>query len=211
VLVISEEIKKRVKKFYGRESTIIYPPVELVTNYSDAKSEDFFLCISRLAAYKNIDVLISAFNLINLKLKVVGTGKEMEKLKRLAKENVELLGFVSEETKNSLLTECKGFIFPTDYEDFGIVVVEALAHGKPVLCHRSGGPLEIVQAGKTGMFFDTVNPESLANSIMSFDTEINAGKFDPQRCILSANRFSAERFKAEFYNFVMDKWEAKRA
>ncbi len=256
ILTISQEVAKRVKKFYGRESHVIYPPVDIpngrlagssqggplphqgktpISQIPDKTPADsYYLCISRLAAYKNIDLLIEAFKLTNYKLKIAGTGKEEGRLRKLAQakietlaipridaqpkativhdmgmttQNVELLGFVTDEQKAKLLANCKGFIFPTDHEDFGIAPVEALAYGKPVLCHRSGGPLEIVEEGVTGMFFDQLNPQNLADKINEFDKNIEAGLYNPEKAIKSAQKFSAERFKREFKDFVAQKWE----
>lgn len=210
ILSISQEVAKRVKKFYGRESHIIYPPVEISTapNPTDP-SQDYYLHIGRLAAYKNVDLLVKAFNLTNLNLIVAGTGKEEKKLKSLTNKNVTLAGFVDDSEKTKLLTNCKGFIFPTDYEDFGIVVVEALSYGKPVLCHRSGGPLEVVEDGKTGMFFDKLEIQDLAAKIMEFDQKINHNVFDAAKAKESAQKYSAERFRREFRDYVMQKWEEK--
>ena len=199
ILSISQEVAKRVKKFYRRESTIIYPPVDVNEVASsppyprasqadpygsrqqpqDSKmaSEEYYLCISRLAAYKNVDLLINAFNKTHLKLIIAGTGKEEAKLKSLAKANITMLGFVTDAQKNELLENCKGFIFPTNLEDFGITVVEALAHGKPVLSHKSGGPLEIIDESVTGMFFNELDADNLAEQIVEFDKNIDAGLY----------------------------------
>lgn len=220
IISISQEVAARIKKFYGRESQIIYPPVD--TNVSqitedsgdDLRSSDipnYYLCISRLAAYKNIGLLIEAFNKTNLNLVIAGTGKEETRLKELSKGKTELLGFVDDEKKRKLLEDCKGFIFPTDHEDFGIVVVEALAYGKPVLCHKSGGPLEIVSDGVTGMFFSDLNPEKLAKAITEFDKNINEGRYNSKSMQKSAEKFSSERFKQQFLDFVLTSWEKKQS
>ncbi len=226
LLSISQEVAKRVKKFYGRDSHIVYPPVDVsgplsgihksrqVGSLGSAKAgenkiEEYYLCISRLSAYKNIDLLIEAFKLTDLKLKIAGTGKEEDRLRRLAGQNIELLGFVTDQEKQELLANCKGFIFPTDYEDFGIVPVEALSYGKPVLCHRSGGSLEIVQESITGMFFDDLSPQKLAEKIIEFDKTIDASLYDREKTVESVKKFSADRFKQEFGDFVRQKWEEK--
>lgn len=225
ILTISEEVANRVQKFYGRQSTVIYPPIEL-NQFSASPPQSrasqvpacgsrlrtentgsYYLCISRLAAYKNIDLLIRAFSLTKLNLKIAGTGKEEQRLHRLAGKNVELCGFVSNDQKKDLLANCKGFIFPTDREDFGIVPVEALSYGKPVLCHRSGGPLEIVQEGVTGMFFDELSPKALAEKIKEFDKNVDANVYDSQKAMKSVQKFSAERFKQAFSDFIRQKWE----
>lgn len=212
ILSISQEVAKRVKKFYGRDSQVIYPPVEIVKTETpqSTASDQYYLCISRLAAYKNIDTLVKAFNLTDFNLQIAGTGKEMDRLKMLAKPNVKLLGFVSDEEKSKLLANCKGFIFPTDFEDFGIVVVEALSYGKPVLCHKSGGPLEIVEEGVTGALFSDLAPNKLAKQIEQFDKSINDKRYSGIKAKDSAAKFSSERFKKEFGDYIRQKWEEKQ-
>jgi len=241
ILSISQEVARRVKKFYRRDSVVIYPPVDvngglrgiLVAGPRPAARDflesprnppndkgGYYLCISRLAAYKNIDLLVRTFNKTppmagqaHLKLKLAGTGKEEAELRTLAGEKggtVEMLGFVSDDEKADLLANCKGFVFPTDYEDFGIVVAEALSYGKPVLCHRSGGPLEIVDDGVTGMFFDDLDAEALSHKITEFDKNIDAGRYNGLKAQESTKKFSAERFKKEFGDFVTRKWEEKQ-
>jgi glycosyltransferase involved in cell wall biosynthesis len=215
MLSISQEVAKRVKKFYGRDSQVIYPPVELASESSSQNDgleppDKYYLCISRLAAYKNVDLLIRAFNKTGFKLKIAGTGKEERRLRSMAGEKVEMLGFVNNEQKGRLLAGCKGFVFPADYEDFGIVVVEALSYGKPVLCHRSGGPLEIISEGETGMLFDGLDTDKLAQKITEFDKNIDDGKYNTEKAIVSSRKFGVERFKKEFENFVKQKWEEMR-
>ncbi|MBU0649718.1 glycosyltransferase [Patescibacteria group bacterium] len=216
ILSISQETAKRVKKFYKRDSQVIYPPVDvqnelrLSTEASADNNQAFYLCISRLAAYKNIDLLIQAVNQTTFKLKIAGTGKEEDRLKELAGNNVELLGFVTDAEKSRLLATCRGLIFPTDQEDFGIVPVEALAYGKPVLCHRSGGPLETVVEGETGLFFDDLAPAKLAEKLSEFDKNITAGVYKKEKAIETAKKFSVERFKQEFFDFTKQKWEEKQ-
>lgn len=217
ILTISQEVAKRVKKFYRRDSLVIYPPVDLpaevMPNNQPANKDqlnEYYLCVSRLAAYKNIDLLINAFKLLSdFNLKIIGTGKEEPKLLKLAAgfKNIELLGFVTEQKKFEYLRECKGFIFPTDYEDFGIAPLEALACGKPVLSHRSGGPLEFIEENATGMFFELLTPQHLADKIKEFDQKINKHVYDGNKAILTAKKFSSQRFKKEFKDFVSQKWE----
>jgi len=147
----SEEVRSRIKKFYGRDALVIYPPVEIDVKNSGSPAEKnrapYFLVLSRLAAYKNIDLVIRAFKNISTELWIAGTGREEERLKELAGPNVKFLGKVSESEKHSLIEGCLGVINAVKDEDFGIVPVEAMAHGKPVLAHKSGGHLETVTEG----------------------------------------------------------------
>lgn len=240
IISISQEVAKRVKKFYGRDSKVIYPPVEYADKYANPQQnsfnqqdktklkefsnnlktannstaddnpnpqEEYYLCISRLAAYKNIDILIKAFRFLDFKLKVAGTGREEQKLKSIAPPNVDLCGFVSEEKKVNLLKNCKGFIFPTKDEDFGIAPIEALCFGKPVLSHKSGGPLEFLREEINGMFFSDLEEKSLAQKIKEFDIKISKGLFDKEKIISTAKKFGKERFKHEFASFVTQKLE----
>jgi len=211
----SHEVQRRIFKFYKRESKLIYPPVELDTNYNLDSSVSFkdpyYLAIGRLSAYKNFDLLIEAFNLLESKLVIAGTGVEEKKLKKLAHNNVFFTGRVTENQKRQLYDNCKGVIFPIEHEDFGIVPVEAMAFGKPVLAHRSGGPLETVIEGVNGAFFDEINVESLIKGFKEFEQNINRKKYNAEEIMLTAQKYGKDRFKKEFHKFVMSKWEEKNA
>jgi glycosyltransferase involved in cell wall biosynthesis len=212
LLTNSEEVKKRIKKFYGRDAKVIYPPVEI--NYSKhiqdiavpIEEKDFYIAVGRLVAYKNFDLLIKAFNTAGLPLVIVGTGVEEEKLKALAGPNIKFTGKVSDDVKHALLERSLGLIYPVKDEDFGIVPIEAMAHGKPVLAHRSGGALETVTENETGMFFDKLEVDELIEKIKVFHTSVKGGKFDAQKIKQSTEKYSKERFKQEFSSFVSDKW-----
>jgi len=203
----SKEIQGRIKKFYKRDSTVIYPPVEL----AEASSEDvkdFYLVAGRLVAYKNFDVVIKAFNLLpKLKLHVIGSGHEEPRLKALASENVTFLGKVSDAEKHKIMDQCLGLINAVKDEDFGIVPIEVLSHGRPVLVHHSAGHLETVKEGVSGMFFDDVEPEKLAEKIKLFDKDIKQGKYDVQEIRAQVTKYSKKNFKHSFEEFVMSKWQ----
>ncbi|HOV97546.1 MAG TPA: glycosyltransferase [bacterium] len=209
IVTNSETTRKRIKKFYGRDAKIIYPPVEV-----NFKSEDglkkaeapYFLAIGRLSKYKNFDLLIKTFNKVKYPLVIAGTGIEEKKLKSIAGSNITFKK-VSDEEKNKLLDGCLGLINPVVDEDFGIVPVEAMAHGKPVLAHKSGGHLETIIEGETGLFFEKDNIDSLSEKLLDFEQMIKNNKFDHEKIKSHAQKYSKERFKKEFENFVREKWE----
>ena len=202
--MISDEVGRRVKKFYRRDSLVIYPPVEVfhpegvnrrrAHPQGGAPEEKYFLIVSRLASYKGIDVAIRACNELKLSLKIVGTGREQEKLKALAGPTIEFLGFKSDEEIDNIYLGARALIFPTPDEDFGIVPLEANAHGVPVIAHKSGGPLETLVEGKTGVYFNNI--QELEAILVNFDPS----KFNYQDCVANARRFSQEAFKMNYDN-----------
>jgi glycosyltransferase involved in cell wall biosynthesis len=200
---------ERIKKFYSRDSVVINPPVELEKNPVLGKSGEggYYLAVGRLVSYKNFLPLVEAFNGNGLSLIIAGTGPEEEKLKSLAKSNIKVEGKVSDERKKELLKNCLGLINPVEDEDFGIVPVEAMNFGKPVLVHRSGGHLETVKENKNGMFFDSLSPKDLSQKILEFDNKIKSRFFDPKEIAKSVEDLSEERFTREFKTFVMEKWK----
>jgi glycosyltransferase involved in cell wall biosynthesis len=219
LLTNSCEVKKRIQKFYSREAEVIYPPVEIniaVEGKTESPEktpaqEEFFLALGRLAAYKNFHELVAAFENTKHKLVIAGTGPEEEALRNSAAkiENVELLGRVSQEKKYELLSKALGVINPVQDEDFGIVPIEAMSQGTPVLGYRAGGHLETIQEDITGMLFDQLDPENLANHINTFYEKIKSGQYNKEALKNSVQRFSKKRFKKELNDFVMEKWHAR--
>ena len=198
----SEEVQKRIDKHYNRKSVVIYPPVDTKRfNSEEIKNEGHFLIVSRLGGYKRIDVAVKAFNKLGLELKIVGVGPQFNYLKSIAKGNIEFLGSLSDQEVNRLLQSCTALIFPT-HEDFGIVPVEAMAAGKPVIAYRGGGALETIIEGKTGEFFDKQTSESLVKVVKKFDPT----QYDPDKCKNQADKFSKEEFKRKIKLFVEEKW-----
>ncbi|KKS30960.1 hypothetical protein A2380_03995 [candidate division WWE3 bacterium RIFOXYB1_FULL_43_24] len=210
----SEEVRSRIKKFYGRDALVIYPPVEIDVKNSGSPAEKnrapYFLVLSRLAAYKNIDLVIRAFKNISTELWIAGTGREEERLKELAGPNVKFLGKVSESEKHSLIEGCLGVINAVKDEDFGIVPVEAMAHGKPVLAHKSGGHLETVTEGISGMFFEGSDEKELSLKIKEFEQAIYNHTFDPEIIEDTVAKFSKQRFQNEIRSFIEEKWAEHR-
>ncbi len=187
---ISNFVKNRVSKYYKKDSEIIYPPVNIKNFHISSHIENYFLMVGRLVPYKKFDLVIKAFNDIWLPLKIVGTGPEINKLKKLARKNIEFLGLVSDEELGQLYSKAKALVFPQE-EDFGIVPLEAMASGRPVIAYRGGGAIETVIEGKTGLFFNEQNKESLIEALGNF----NANDFDPAVCRTQAERFDVEVFK----------------
>lgn len=210
----SKCVQERINKFYKRDATIINPPVEIEfqsgTNTNNLE-QPYYYALGRLAAYKNFDLIVQAFNVLGLQLKIIGTGSEEKKLKQMAKPNIKFLGRSSDKEKHEIIENSLGYIFPVEEEDFGIVVVEALAHGKPVLAHRSGGPLEIIREEKDGMFFDTTELSHFIEKVREFDNKVRSKSFDPISMKKQSTKFSKQRFQNEFYEFVMKKWQEKKA
>ena len=196
----SEFIKARINKFYQRDAVVIYPPVD-VSKFQIAENPDnYFLYVGRLVAYKKPDIVIRAFNKLNLPLKVVGSGPELKKLHKIAKPNIEFLGYVNGKSLNRLYSYCLALIFPT-IEDFGIVPVEVMASGRPVIAYGKGGVTETVLEGVTGEFFDHQTPESLARALKNF----NSAKYDPKKIRQRAEQFDKSIFKKNFLEYIKSK------
>lgn len=203
----SKNTAQRIEKFYRREAKVIYPPIDVKkftvdssqSANSEQKTENYYLCVSRLARAKRIDLAIEASNKLGFHLKVVGTGRDEKYLKSLAKNSVEFLGEVSDRELAQLYQRAKAVIFPAEEEDFGMVPVEAMAAGTPVIALRQGGTEESIIEGKTGVFFNEPTIDSLVSAIKKFD-EVN---FRSEELVNQAKKFSKERFKKEISDFVL--------
>jgi len=202
----SQTTADRIAKYYRRESSIIYPPVRARQASLARSSGDYFLLVSRLVSYKRVDLAVRAFNKLGLRLKVVGTGPEMANLRRQSRPNVEFLGSVSDSTLEECYSGCRAFVYP-GIEDFGIVMVEAQARGKPVVACSGGGAPEIVVDGSTGVLFDEQTPDALIQAIRRLDSM----DLDCERIRNHALEFDESRFKERVLGFVMEKWEEHRA
>ena len=188
---ISDFVGDRIQKYYHQPSTLIYPPVETAKfEVATTVPGDYFLMAGRLVSYKKFDVAIKAFNELRLPLKIIGTGPELGRLKKIAGPTIEFLGPVSDEALAKQYQEAKALVFPQE-EDFGIVPLEAMASGRPVIAYRAGGARETVVEGETGIFFDEQTPESLSESVRRFNTMM----FDPFVCRARAEEFSVEKFQ----------------
>lgn len=204
----SNFIGRRIWKVYRRESGTIYPPVDVSAFTLHSEKEDFYLTASRMVPYKKIDLIVESFNrMSDKKLFVIGDGPDFEKIKLKAGNNVQLLGYQSFEVLKDYMQRAKAFVFAAE-EDFGITPVEAQACGTPVIAFGKGGALETVVSYKesekpTGLFFYEQKTESVVQAVQWF--EKNIGLFSPDACRENAVRFSPERFKKEFKNFVDQK------
>lgn len=217
-------VQKRIKKYYRRDSVVIYPPVEVdkfyisknlgssasveitADKFSSAKAtaDKYFLIGGRLAPYKRVDIVIKAFKELDLNLKIFGDGVDLERLKKIAgnNKNIEFLGRVDDKSKAELYSRCQAFINPQE-EDFGITMVEAIASGRPVIAYSKGGALEIIKDKKTGLFFSKQTPKAIVEVIKKF----NNSRFNPEEIRQVAEKFSLDRFKQKLKEFVEKEYE----
>jgi glycosyltransferase involved in cell wall biosynthesis len=203
-IAISKFISRRIRKVYGRESIVIYPPVDISAFTLHEKKDAFFLTASRMVPYKKIDLIVEAFSQMpDKKLIVIGDGPDFKKIKAKAGSNVQLLGYQPFSILKDYMQRAQAFIFAAE-EDFGIIPLEAQACGTPVIAFGKGGALETVrglhEAESTGVFFEEQSISSLIDAVKVF--ECNYGRFDPKYCRTNAMRFSVERFQKEFKEFV---------
>lgn len=193
----SNFVAKRIKNYYHRDASVVFPPVDTENFKIADKVGDYFLMVGRLRPYKKFDLAIKAFNKTGHKLKIAGTGEDMERLKKMAKPNIEFLGGVDEATKRKLMSECLAFINP-QVEDFGITAVEAIASGRPVIAYADGGAMEIIQEGVNGTFMAEQTWESLAHILCFFDPSA----YNPQTIKASAERFHYSKFNQEILDII---------
>ncbi len=199
-ITISKYIAKRIKKIYNRNSTVIYPPVEVHKFETCSDKENFYLTASRMVPYKKMDLIVEAFaNMPDKQLIVIGDGPDFKKIKAKAKKNIELLGYQPFNVLKNYMKKAKAFIFAAE-EDFGIIPVEAQACGTPVIAFGKGGVLETIQENKTGIFFDKQNIESLIEAIKKFETLED--HFDCHIIRQNAEKFNKDRFKKEFKDLI---------
>lgn len=202
-IAISKTVQERIKKYYKRDSNVIYPPLFLKSKIdarqSKIKESGYFLVVSRLSRFtphKRVELSIKAANKLKLSLKVVGDG-DLTHFKKMAGKTVEIVGRVTDEELARYYMNAQALIFP-GIEDFGLVMVEAQSYGKPVIAYRAGGSTEIVIDGKTGVFFDKPTVTSLVNVLKLFDKK----RYNAKDCIKNAERFSLSQFKKDFMKEV---------
>ncbi len=196
---ISNFIENRVRKYYSRSSQVVYPPVNMAKFYVSKQIGNYFFMAGRLVSYKRFDLAVKSFNENGLPLKIAGTGPELNKLKKIANKNIEFLGLVSDEQLAMLYSNAQACIFPQE-EDFGVVPLESMASGRPVIAYRAGGTMETVVENKTGIFFDEQNVESLQTAIDKFhDVD-----FKPADCRQQAYEFDIEVFKEKILKLVKE-------
>ena len=205
-IAISNFISRRISKTYRRHSTVIYPPIDTDAFRANDPKSNFYFSASRFVEYKRLDLIVDAFNQMpDKKIKIVGMGPTFEKCKKLARSNVELLGWQDNETLRRLLRESVAFVFAAE-EDFGILPLEAQASGTPVIAYGKGGALETVRDThpKSGLFFYEQSTDSLVKAVEEF--ERNKDQFDESACRQNAELFSLGTFRKKFKSHVIKLW-----
>ena len=203
----SQTVANRIAKYYRREAHVIFPPVA-VSRFSIAESiDDYFLAVGQLVPYKRFDLAIEVFNQLKYPLLIVGEGPEYSKLKRAARENIRFVGRLSDAELSRSLSRCRALVFPGE-EDFGMVVVEAHASGRPVIALAQGGALETVVPEVNGLLFAEETVQSLTDAVQRFVSL--ESEFQPQLIRETAAPFDENRFSAEVSHFISDKTEEHR-
>ncbi|MBL8108913.1 MAG: glycosyltransferase [Anaerolineales bacterium] len=195
----SQTVRERIREAYQLEARVIHPPVEVNRFHPSPQRENYFITVTRLVPHKRVDLLVEAFNKLNLPLVIVGDGPELPRLQHMAKSNVKFLGFQSDDNVAELLGKARAFVCAAE-EDFGIAIVEAQAAGCPVIAYGAGGALETVEDGVTGLFFGEQAEGSLIEALRRFEKIYPA--FDAREIKKRAERFNKARFLNEFREFV---------
>ncbi|HCU2314785.1 TPA: glycosyltransferase family 4 protein, partial [Klebsiella aerogenes] len=203
----SKFISRRIKKVYGRDADVIYPPVDIDRFLLNEDKDDFYFTASRLVPYKRIDLIVEAFShMPDKKLVVIGDGSEMNKIKSKATKNIEILGYQENSVMQDYMQKARAFVFAAE-EDFGITPVEAQACGTPVIAFGKGGTLETVRPigvnNPTGVFFDKQNISSVIDAVNKLDELRDT--VSPEDCRNNAIKFSRERFDSEMKSYIDSK------
>ncbi|RZM79708.1 glycosyltransferase [Leptolyngbya iicbica] len=199
----SQFIARRIHKTYRRPAQVIYPPVAVDRFRCDRPRADFYLTVSRFVPYKRVDLTIAAFNELGLPLVVIGDGDQRSQLEKIARPNIQFLGYQADAAVVDYMERCKAFIFPAE-EDFGITLVEAQAAGAPAIAYGRGGATETVIPGKTGLLFSDQTVESLVQAVRQFE---QAPIATPATVIRQhAEQFSEQQFRQQFRDLVEAQW-----
>jgi glycosyltransferase involved in cell wall biosynthesis len=199
----SKIVRERIQKYYGRESTVITPPVEVEQFEVATAPGTYFLAGGRLVAYKRLDIVIEAFNRIRRPLKIFGDGPERKYLESRAEKNITFVGKVSDVQLRALYRDAIAFINPQE-EDLGITPIESMAAGRPVIAYGRGGAIETILPGKTGVFVDEQSWEAIADAVV----RLKANAWDAQAIRAHAEQFSVNAFKEKMMAFITTSWEA---
>lgn len=194
----SEETRRRIQKFYRRDSVVINPPVIVPDQPPVAKAGDYYMYVNRLALAKHPELAVQAANQLGLPLKVVGSGNMEQQLKAMAGPTIEFLGAVTDDVLSEIYRGAKALLYPVEDEDFGIVPVEAMAYGVPVVAHHSGGPMETIVANKTGVFFDQLTVSGLIDGIQRLE-KIH---WDRRAIYRHAQQYSQDKFIERIEKYV---------
>ena len=202
----SDYVGQRIRKTYRRKATTIHPNIDISNFELCNDKQEYYLASSRLVAYKKIDTIIEAFNQMpDKKLVVIGGGPNLEAYRKLANDNVTVMGYQPFDVLKDKMQHAKAFVFAAD-EDFGMIPIEAQSCGTPVIAYGHGGSLETVNGGKTGLFFYEQSPEAIVEAVNKFEA-MGSQPFAPADCRQWAEGFSEERFKREIKEFVEEKYE----
>jgi len=202
----SDYVGQRIRKTYRRKATTIHPNIDISNFELCNDKQEYYLASSRLVAYKKIDTIIEAFNQMpDKKLVVIGGGPNLDAYRKLAKDNVTVMGYQPFDVLKERMQHAKAFVFAAD-EDFGMIPIEAQSCGTPVIAYGHGGSLETVNGGKTGLFFYEQTPEAIVEAVNKFES-MGKQPFAPADCRQWAEGFSEERFKREIKEFVEEKYE----
>jgi glycosyltransferase involved in cell wall biosynthesis len=202
---ISRAVQQRIRKFYGADSTVIYPPVE-TARFEAGETQDYFLIVSRLIPYKRIDLAVEAFSELGLPLVIIGDGRDRAALEASANANVRFLGRLSNAELTKWMAGARAFIFPGE-EDFGITPLEAASAGVPVIAYGAGGALDTVIEGQTGIFFNEPTSESLSRAVQRFESIY----FDKERIHHHATLFDEDVFKNRIKEWVEESYTIHHA
>lgn len=203
----SHHVRARIGKYYGRSATVIYPPVAVDDYAPSTETGDFYLCAGQLVSYKRVDLAVRAFTKMGRNLVVIGEGKELAALKAIAGPTVTFLGRAPFPVLKEKLARCKALVFPGE-EDFGLIPVEAMASGRPVIAFGSGGALETVVPGLSGVLFHEQAPEAIIDAVHAFEAE--AAAFDPVAIREHAARFSTRNFKLGMDLVIQEELRARK-
>lgn len=204
-IAISTDIQQRIKTYYNRDSDIIFPPVD-TSRFQPVPQddvEDYYLVVSRLVPYKQIQLAVQAATELGVPLKVGGKGRDMEHLQMVAGDTVEFLGYVPDESLPDLMAKCKAFIFP-GLEDFGITPVQAQSAGRPVIAYKGGGALDTVIPSVTGEHFEEMTVDSLKSVMQNFD----AKRYNSVDIRTHAQKFDTKIFTTQINAYIEQAWSA---
>lgn len=205
MLANSHVVRGRIQKYYRRDSTVVYPPVEVNAFRMQHDAGEYYLAGGRLVTYKRFDMVVQAFNRLKLPLIIFGDGPDYRRLAAVARPNIRMMGRVSTPELVSLFENCRAFIHPQE-EDFGITAVEAMAAGRPVIAFARGGATETVVADETGIFFDEQSWEALADTVIRSQVR----QFDPAIIRARAEQFSSDVFNDRLRDIVTTAYEGRR-
>jgi glycosyltransferase involved in cell wall biosynthesis len=204
-VAISSEIQRRIQKYYRRDSTLVYPPVDTERFAPASSYDDYYLSVGRLVPYKRVDLAVQACTQLGLPLKVAGKGRDQARLEAMAGPTVEFLGYVPDDELGELMARCRAFLFP-GAEDFGIAPIQAMAAGRPVIAYAYGGALDTVIDGVSGTLFQEQSVHALIQALQKFEAQ----RYDPARIRSHAEQYDASVFRQKIGEIVARACEEHR-